>query len=127
MDDTKPRLPAPPQDDQPLGTPEEFHQLMTDLAADHAPRRFAIYEEYGDRVDGRIYAWGLAFEDHAWLGADDRSFTGRFANAQNAVRILARTGRQLRLTWIDQPSAAYVTDQPVPPPRNEGHWRRRRS
>ncbi|MFK3982020.1 hypothetical protein ACI2K4_16790 [Micromonospora sp. NPDC050397] len=126
MDDVLPRPPASPHD-EPLGTPEEFHQLMTELAADYAPRRFAICEEYGDRVDGRVYAWGVAFEEHAWLQTDDDSFTGRFANAPSAARMLGRTGRRLRLIWIDRPSTAYVTEEPDRPPRNEGHWRRRMS
>jgi hypothetical protein len=122
MDDV---MPVPV--DTPLGTPEEFHQLMVELATDYAPRRFAVCEEYGDRVDGRVYAWGVAFEERVWLSADDRSLTGSFVNAENAMRVLRRTGRRLRLIWIDQPSAAYATDESVPPPRNEGHWSRRRS
>ena len=96
--------------DSPLGTPEEFHQLMAELATDYAPRRFAICEEYGDRLDGRVFAWGIAFEDHAWLCADDATFTGRFSEAENAVRIFSRTGRHLHLLWIDDPSAAYAPD-----------------
>lgn len=33
--------------------------------ADEVPRLFAVVQEYGKRVDGRIAAWGLAFEDCA--------------------------------------------------------------
>ena len=37
---------------------------MDGLVADFAPRVFAVVQEYGDRVDGRIAAWGVAFTDH---------------------------------------------------------------
>ncbi|WP_326556663.1 hypothetical protein [Micromonospora sp. NBC_01796] len=105
MDDV---MPVPV--DTPLGTPEEFHQLLLELATDYAPRRFAICEEHGDRIDGRVFAWGMAFEDHAWLCADDSSLVGKFATAENAVRVLSRGGRRLHLSWIDAISAGYRTD-----------------
>lgn len=44
--------------------------------------------------------------ENAWLRADDATFTGQFTAAENAVRLFSRTGRQLRLIWIDTPSAA---------------------
>ncbi|MEV4843867.1 hypothetical protein AB0K20_11695 [Micromonospora matsumotoense] len=85
----------------PLGTPEEFHQMLVDLANEFAPRRFAIGEEHGDRIDGGILAWGLAFPDRALLCGDQQVPVGRFATAESALRLLSRTGRRLRLIWID--------------------------
>lgn len=44
---------------------EEFARLMSEMVAAEAPRLFALVQEYGDRVDGRIAAWGMAFDDGA--------------------------------------------------------------
>jgi hypothetical protein len=52
----------------------------------------------------------MAFEDHALLCADDDTFTGKFAGAENAIRLFSRTGRRLRLIWVDDPSAGLRTD-----------------
>ncbi len=49
----------------PLCGAAEFAELMAEMVADEAPRLFAIVQEYGERSDGRIAAWGMAFEDHA--------------------------------------------------------------
>ncbi|MGH3696170.1 MAG: hypothetical protein ACRDRX_19615 [Pseudonocardiaceae bacterium] len=49
----------------PLGSEEEFTAILDCLVADFAPRLFAVVQEYGDRVDARIAAWGIAFTDRA--------------------------------------------------------------
>ncbi|KAB1933773.1 hypothetical protein F8271_24175 [Micromonospora sp. ALFpr18c] len=86
----------------PLGTQKEFHLMLVELANAFAPRRFAICEEHGDRIDGRVFAWGLAFEDSALLCDDEQALTGRFRSPDSAVRLFARSGRRLRLIWIDE-------------------------
>ncbi|GIJ25421.1 hypothetical protein Vqi01_05830 [Micromonospora qiuiae] len=60
----------------PLGSPEEFHQMLADLVDEFAPRRFAICEEYGDRADGGIFAWGLAFTDGVLACGDGHASPG---------------------------------------------------
>ncbi|MFG1902064.1 hypothetical protein [Micromonospora carbonacea] len=85
----------------PLGTPEEFHRMLVELVGEFAPHRFAICEEHGDRVDGEVVAWGMAFAEGALLRCDDQSATGHFTSAESALRLFARTGRRLRLIWID--------------------------
>ncbi|WP_405099159.1 hypothetical protein [Micromonospora sp. NBC_01412] len=85
-----------------FGTDEEFQQALVELANDFAPRRFAICEEHGDRIDGEVFAWGLAFTEGALVCDDARSLTGHFRDAGSAVRLFARTGRRLRLIWIDE-------------------------
>ncbi|MEV6706769.1 hypothetical protein [Micromonospora wenchangensis] len=100
-------------DPAPLGTPEEFHLMLVELANEFAPRRFALCEEYGDRLDGAVFAWGLAFPDSALLRHDGRTSTGHFATAESALRLFARTGRRLRLIWIDTPT-------PTPTPVDHG-------
>jgi hypothetical protein len=47
------------------------------MVAAHAPRIFAVVQEWGERVDARIAAWGLSFEDHAeLLGVDGPKYVG---------------------------------------------------
>jgi hypothetical protein len=48
----------------PLCGPEEFARLVTEMVTDDAPRVFAVVQEYGDRIDARIAAWGLAHAGH---------------------------------------------------------------
>ncbi|QKW17407.1 hypothetical protein HUT12_24760 [Verrucosispora sp. NA02020] len=79
--------------------------MLAEMVDECAPRRFAICEEYGDRADGGIFAWGLAFPDgRALVCGEDSAFTGRFRSPDTALRIFSRTGRRLRLLWIDAPS-----------------------
>ncbi|MGQ0837374.1 hypothetical protein [Actinokineospora sp.] len=49
----------------PLCGAAEFAELVAGMVADEAPRLFAVVQEYGERADGRIAAWGMAFEDRA--------------------------------------------------------------
>ena len=48
----------------PLCDEAEFAELVETMVADSAPRLFAIVQEYGERVDAKFAAWGLAFDDH---------------------------------------------------------------
>jgi hypothetical protein len=50
--------------EEPLCSEEEFAQEVRDLVAADAPQVFALVEERGERTDGRIVAWGIAFDDH---------------------------------------------------------------
>lgn len=59
------RFVADPTGKPPLCDPDRFDQVLESMVADHAPRVFAIVQEYGDRVDARIAAWGIAFDDRA--------------------------------------------------------------
>lgn len=48
----------------PLCDAEEYAELKAGMVTDHAPKVFAVVQEYGDRVDARVAAWGLAHADH---------------------------------------------------------------
>jgi hypothetical protein len=65
--------------EEPLCDEEEFAAGLEELVADFAPRLFALVEETGERVDGRIVAWGMAFDDRAEVIGAYRSFRGRSA------------------------------------------------
>jgi hypothetical protein len=73
----------------PLCDEAEFAQELAELVADEAPRLFAVVQEYGKRVDGRIAAWGLAFEDYAdVIGLDHNIYVG-LQSPERAVRIFS--------------------------------------
>lgn len=78
----------------------EFMDLLGELCIDFAPRRFALGEVYGDYDDGRVFAWGVAFEDRAVLHSEDGQRIGVFPCAERALAQLSR-GLNLRLVWID--------------------------
>jgi hypothetical protein len=43
---------------------QEFDELVAEMVAVEAPRLFAVVREYGERLDGELAAWGMAFDDH---------------------------------------------------------------
>lgn len=49
----------------PLCDEDEFIDLIETMVVNEAPRLFAVVQEYGERADGRIAAWGMRFEDRA--------------------------------------------------------------
>jgi hypothetical protein len=74
------------------------------MVADEAPRLFAVVQEYGERVDARIAAWGMAFEDHADLTGGGTWMSTR--SPETAVRRFTRgSDVHARLIWVD-PAAA---------------------
>lgn len=110
-DQTPTEAPSPaPLADQPLCDEPEFAALVEELVADFAPRLFALVEEQGERVDGHIRAWGMAFEDHAEVVGVDRAMKGSFSSAGSAHRLLSRHAK-MRLVWHNP--AATPNDQIV--------------
>jgi hypothetical protein len=87
----------------PLCDEAEFVQEIAELVAAEAPRLFAVVQEYGERVDGRIAAWGLAFEDYADIVGVDPSTTHlRLQTPERAVRYFSRHPRiTARVTWVN--------------------------
>ncbi len=86
----------------PLGSAEEFTAIVDDMVADSAPRVFAVVQEYGERVDGRIAAWGIAFADHAEVVGVDGTLRMRLPEPQHALGRFA-WGRHItpRLVWVN--------------------------
>jgi hypothetical protein len=86
----------------PRGSREEFTAIADGLVADHAPRLFAILQEYGDRVDGWIVAWGMAFEDRAAVVDVDGRGTMSLQAPHNALYYFARENYCTpRLVWVN--------------------------
>jgi len=102
-------------------TEEEFAQEVAELVADEAPRVFALVQEYGERIDGRVIAWGMAFDDHAEVVGVHRRLRGSFPSAGRARRAFSRRAK-IRLVWVDAETAPRSDDDhvgwhaPVPQP-----------
>lgn len=86
-----------------------FAALLAEMVADEAPRLFAVVQEYGQRVDGQIAGWGLAFADHAEVISLDQHRWMRLSSPSQALRMF-RFGSHIsaRLIW--------PTSGPVPTP-----------
>ncbi len=82
----------------PLGTEEEFAQLVDELVAATAPRLFALVEECGERAEGWVAAWGMQFEDHVEVVAAAGGPRLSVSSAEIARAIFSRLGR-MRLVW----------------------------
>jgi hypothetical protein len=84
-----------------ISTFTALQQEVAELAAEEAPRRFAICWVDVEEDDGGVLCWGLQFRDgEALVHHDDGAWSGRFESAEVARRMLART-RTVTLVWID--------------------------
>ena len=82
----------------PLCDEAEFAELVRGLVLDTAPRLFALVEEVGEREDGWVYAWGMAFEDRVCLVKEGGGSFAVHPSAEIARRRWSRV-RKLRLVW----------------------------
>lgn len=82
----------------------EFAAIVEGMVADEAPRLFAVVQEYGERVDAVIAAWGMAFPDHAEIVAHQLRMSVR--DPESALRMFTADGHiRARLVWFN-PDAA---------------------
>lgn len=79
---------------------EEFAQEAAGLVADEAPRLFALLEEVGDREDGWIVAWGMAFPDHAHLVCVNGLTNHMVVDSAERARRLLSQRATIRLVWV---------------------------
>lgn len=81
----------------------DLEKESAELAAEEAPRRFALCWIDAEHDDGGILYWGLEFRDGDALVCRDsgRSF-GMFESAEAARRRFSRT-RTVTLIWLDAP------------------------
>jgi hypothetical protein len=86
----------------PVCDEAEFTELVGELVAEHAPRLFAVVQEYGERADGRIAAWGMAFEDYAKVIGVDRGVHLSLCSPERAMRAFShRPHITARLVWVN--------------------------
>jgi len=100
-------LVADPSGMTPLGSEEQFAMMLEGMVAEDAPRLFAVVQEYGERVDGRIAAWGMAFDDHADIVSSECGLWRRLTAAEDALRGFNLGSHvHARLVWFSPDAAA---------------------
>jgi hypothetical protein len=78
----------------------DFATLVTEMVTDQAPRLFAVVLELGEQVDGRIVAWGMALDDHAYMTTVDGKNQYVLAEPGNALRyVRSRPGTTPHVIW----------------------------
>ncbi|WP_460351569.1 hypothetical protein [Actinoallomurus acanthiterrae] len=86
-----------------ISTFTDLEQEAAELAAEYAPRPFALCWIDADQDDGGVLCWGLQLRDgHALVCAESGDWRGRFDDAETARRVLSRT-RTVTLVWLDAP------------------------
>lgn len=95
----------------PLCGEVEFTELIDQMVAENAPRVFAVVQELGDRVDGWIAAWGMAFEDRVEVIGADGGLRMTLQAPEAALRGYRWGGCvSARLVWLD--AGARVSTEP---------------
>ncbi|MEU4801312.1 hypothetical protein [Actinosynnema sp. NPDC023587] len=93
-------------DTEPQWTEAGFHRFLHGLAHEHAPRLFAIANEYGTRHDAEIAAYGLVFPDHVEVVTIEGDFRTLTDTAENALGTFTRMatieGTKAHLLWLDE-------------------------
>ena len=88
----------------PLCDEVKFTKLIDELVTEHAPRLFAVVQEYGEQVDVQIAAWGMAFEDRAEVIDTDRTRHLSLRSPERAVRAFSRRPHiTARVVWATAP------------------------
>lgn len=86
---------------KPLCGEEEFAALVAEMVNDEAPRLFAVVQEIGEREDGQIAAWGIAFEDHTAVMRDRTSWLS-VSSPDRARQLLSRAPDvTAHLVWVE--------------------------
>jgi hypothetical protein len=93
---------SPPGDLAALFDTGQFAAEVERLVAQGAPRVFAVVQEYGERVDARVAAWGFDFGDHSEVIPVDGAVQIR-SEAPEAALGAFQAGRHVRarLVWVD--------------------------
>lgn len=78
-----------------------FTDLIDDMVAASAPRTFAVVQVYGERLDARIAAWGLAWEGQAEIVGVDGGLRVCIRSPERACQLLGPTNEvSARLVWL---------------------------
>jgi hypothetical protein len=89
---------------------QEFADIVESMVADDAPRLFAVVQEYGERVDAVIAAWGMAFPDHAEIVSYRMRMSVRAP--ENALRMFTVDGHiRAHLVWFNPDAATPAEDR----------------
>lgn len=88
----------PLADEEPPCSEAEFAEEVRELVAADAPQVFALVEEKGERADGRIVAWGIAFDDHVNVLSVNGGRHASLPSVEHVHRAFSRH-RKIRLVW----------------------------
>ncbi|MEV0679347.1 hypothetical protein AB0I60_22775 [Actinosynnema sp. NPDC050436] len=76
-------------------------QSLAALAAEGAPRLFAVAVEYEGGEGACIAAYGLAFADRAEIVSTEGGFTATLCEPENALRLFTEQGETIpHLLWL---------------------------
>lgn len=87
-------------DEEALCGEEEFAEVVRELVTDQAPQLFALVQEFGERADGWIVAWGMAFDDHVEVVSANGRLHASLTSAERAQWAFSRR-RKIRLVWTE--------------------------
>ncbi|WFE29532.1 hypothetical protein O7623_10235 [Solwaraspora sp. WMMD791] len=82
--------------------------MMTHLALEQVPARFAICEETESSEDSQVLGWGLAFDDEAVVVPTNGGLPNPFSGIKGALRLYGKL-RDVRLVWVDPPDGRELT------------------
>lgn len=87
---------------KPLCGEVEFAALLDTMVVTSAPRVFAVVQEFGERLDGWVAAWGFAFDDRAEIFAIDDHSRLSLEKPENALHLFSSGRHQVRarLVWL---------------------------
>ncbi|MFD7655866.1 hypothetical protein ACFV4N_17980 [Actinosynnema sp. NPDC059797] len=79
-----------------------FRAVGDFLAEQGAPRLFAVVQEHGERVNGRVVAYGMAFEDRVLMATNGEKLLFTLAGIESAVRFYHHEdhGLRARVVWL---------------------------
>jgi len=82
-------------------TQDEWDEI-TQLMISEAPRRFAILQELGERADGHVAAWGLAFDDELDMIDAETGTLHRAKKFDQTLRLYSHLPHvTAKVIWID--------------------------
>lgn len=91
----------------PGANEHDFTRDVREMVAEHAPRRFALVLEYGDKFDAEVYAWGIALDVAAYMTTVDGKNQYSMASAEGAVKYAPRRPNVTpHLVWVDADTEA---------------------
>jgi hypothetical protein len=79
----------------------DFTAVIAEMVADQAPRLFAVVMVHGEQVDMQVAAWGMAFDDYAYMASADGKNQFFLEQPENALRyIRPDVGAKPQLIWV---------------------------
>jgi hypothetical protein len=86
---------------QPI-PPQEYENIIQEMVREDAPRRFAVVQDWGTNVDGRIAAWGIVLNDRTVILDAETGSRTIVSSIRLALRLYGRKPHTTaRICWVD--------------------------